>query len=142
MYAFLLFVYLLVYWVVDAFILQLSSKLIVKHKPDYQNAFGLIGLFYGITVVLTIEGFIIIMLVAGRKHLIDMLYSRGIIWFRLIPRFILYYLLGIIVVVLLTRWIYGKLLKDGKGKIIGFAKGILVFLLNLVITRAIFKQLD
>ncbi len=138
---FLVFGGFILYWFFDALVLQWSSKIVVKAKPDYWHAFGLTALVYLVEVVIVVLAFFFAFLMLGRMSMMDLLHSNFSAWFSLIPGFILYTLISLILFALLVGWIYGKMLRDEEGRQIGLAKGLLVFLLQFVITRVLLSIL-
>lgn len=125
------------YWAFDAFVLQLSSKVVVKAKPSYWTAVGIAGLVYVIEVVIGILAMFLAMAFMGKAAMMDMMHSDISTWFSFVPWVVVYMVISVVLFALLIGWLYGRMLKDASGNDIGFGKGILVFLLQFVITRTV-----
>jgi len=138
---FLLFIF---YWVIDAFILQLSAKLLIKNKPDFANAFGLIGLSYGVFFIIIILSMFFSLAFLGRIDMLNVLSrinemdSIIVSLLNFFPSIFLFYIVIVIVYVFVMGWIYGKFLKDEQDMFVGFGRGVLLFLVNVIISRSIF----
>ncbi len=129
------------YWAFDAFVLQLSSRVVVKAKPSYWTAVGITGLVYVIEVVIGILAMFLAMAFMGRVAMMDMMHSDFSSWFSFVPWVVVYITISVVLFALLIGWLYGRMLRDTEGRDIRFGKGILVFLLQFVITRAVLTLL-
>ena len=137
----LIFSGFLLYWLFDAFILQLSSKIVAGNKPNFLNAIGITGLVYWIELVIAFLAIVLAMGFMGRTAMADMLHSDIQSWFSFVPWILIYLLVSITLFAFLIGWLYSKMLRDIEGNEIGLWKGILIFLLQFVITRALLSLL-
>ena len=129
------------YWAFDAFVLQLSSKVVVKAKPGYWSAVGITGLVFVIEAVIGVLAMFLAMVFIGGASMRDVLHLDISSWFSFVPWVVVYMTISVILFALLVGWLYGRMLKDAEGSNIGFGKGILVFLLQFIITRAVLSLL-
>ena len=137
----LLFSGFFLYWAFDAFILQLSSGVVVKSKPSYWSAVGITGLVFVIESVIGALAMLLAMVFMGRAAMMEMMHSDIVSWFSFVPWFVVYMVISVVLFALLIGWLYGRMLKDAEGRNIGFGKGILVFLLQFIITRVVLSIL-
>ncbi len=133
----LLFSGFFLYWALDAFILQLSSQLIIRSKPRYWDAVGITGLVYVIEAVVGVVSVFLSMALVGRMSMGELMHVDISSWFSFVPWVVVFFLISTLLFALIIGWLYGKMLKDAQGQEIRLWKGIVVFLVQFVITRFI-----